>query len=169
MINVAPRLERSRRCLAMLVPRVAAYRDVEKQEAERSRTTLGWLWDSYTCASRCDGCISGKACVNTVPVSSQLPSFHRKKKTAFCWTATVFSPLTKWQPCCRQPGSPGTFCERGGTGGKASGSALFPPLHRGGLASLLLWLEIQLRSGEWRTAMWAKKRRGCHRNARLSP
>lgn len=53
--------------------------------------------------------------------------------------------------------------------GEASGSALFPPLHRGGLASLLLWLEIQLRSGGLRTAMWAKKRRGCHRNARLSP
>lgn len=163
MIHVAPRLERRRRCLAMLVPRVAADRDVEKKARRGAeRPSDGSRIHTRVCAARCCGCISGKARVNAGSVFLQLPPppiDGTNPPRSVEPLRFFFPPLTKWQPCCRQPGSPVAFCARGGTG-EASGSALFPPLRRGGLPSPLLWLEIQPRSGEWRTAMWAKKAKG---------
>lgn len=145
-------------CRALLL--IATWKKPDA-ESGAERPSDGSRIRTRVCAPRCCGCISGKSlCERGICFLTVAPTPDRRNKpSAFCWTATVFPPLTKWQPCCRQPGSPVAFCERGGTG-EASGSALFPPLRRGGLPSLLLWLEIQPRSGEWRTAMWAKKAKG---------
>lgn len=144
MIHVALRLERRRRCLAMLVPRVAAYRDVEKTrrraEPNDPRMVLGFahvcslvLWVHIR-----KGLHKHGSYFLTVAPDRQ------NKPPRSVEPLRSFSPLTKWQPCCRQPGSPVAFSGRGGTG-EDSGSALFPPLHRGGLALVMVRYPASLR------------------------
>lgn len=70
-------LERSRRCLAMLLLIVTWKKTGGRAEPDDPRMVLG---ETYTPASRCTGGISAKAGLNTVPVFSQLPSFWRRKK-----------------------------------------------------------------------------------------
>lgn len=158
MIHVALRLERRRRCLAMLVPRVV--RDVEKTrrraEPNDPLVVLGFahvcslvLWVHIRKSLRKHG-----SCFLTVA-----PDRQNKPRVLLNRYGLFFSPS---QNGSRAVGSLAVQQRsvRAEGRGEASGSALFPPLHRGGLASLLLWLDIQPRSGEWRTAMWAKKAKG---------
>lgn len=175
MIHVAPRLERRRRCLAMLVPRVAAYRDVEKKArpGERSRTTLGWFSDSHTrvCSSvlwvhiRKSLCERGMCFLTVAPTPDR-----RNKPSAFCWTATVFF-FPPSQNGSRAVGSLAVQSRSVSAEGRGKPPGLPSSLHSaeaGSLRSCYGWRSsLAPVNGEQPCGL--KKQRGCHRNARLSP
>lgn len=79
-----------------------------------------------------------------------------------------FFSSTKWQPCCRQPGSPAAVCERGGDGGSLR-SLLVPAPHTGELARAVLgwrsWL-VAVTGGQ---PCGLNSKGSCHRNAQVSP
>lgn len=155
---------------------VAAYRDVEKTggraEPDDPRMVLG---ETYTRASRCSGGISAKAGVNTVPVFSQLPPFYREKKTttthpAFCWVATVFFPPHKMAAVLSAAWQSRSVLGARRDGGKSLWVCPAPsaPQRRAHLA-LVMVRKSSFAPVNGEQPCGLKKRRGCHRNARLSP
>lgn len=95
-----------------------------------------------------------------------LPPFRRKLCSPL--NRHGFFSSTKWQPCCRQPGSPAALCERGGTGGASS--SLFPQRTPAcSPCSCCFGWRSCLAPAKDDQSCGLKSKRGCHRNAQLSP
>lgn len=167
-------LERSRRCLAMLLLIVTWKKTGGRAEPDDPRMVLG---ETYTPASRCTGGISAKAGLNTVPVFSQLPSFWRRKKKktpnthpAFCWVATVFFPPS--QNGSRAVGSLAVQERSGSAEGRGEKPLALPRSLRSteaGSPRSCYGSKSSFAPVNGEQPCGLKSEGGCHRNARLSP
>lgn len=80
----------------------------------------------------------------------------------------AFFSSTKWQPCCRQPGSPAAVCAEGRG---VSGPSLFPLCTPAALRTVVVVFSETSRfvlvTGDQPCGL--KSKRSCHRNAQVSP